>query len=114
MDGCHFWLGIWTDFSNWWHGDIGGFVRVWNTARTQQQIQDNMTLLLDASKETGLIINCNFTEQSGASVDNQAGGNDLALTGSPAWVSGPATTNKSYGGRQPRHGFVNFNNPGLF
>ena len=47
-------------------------------------------------------------------MDNQAGGNDLALTGSPAWVSGPATTNKSYGGRQPRHGFVNFNNPGLF
>ena len=115
MDGCHFWLGIWTDFSNYWHGDIGGFVRVWSTARTQQQISDNKNLLLDASKESGLIINCNFTEGSGTTVANQASpGNDLALTGTPAWTSGPATSNKSYGTTyQPRNSFVNFQDPGL-
>lgn len=113
-DGVDFWIGVWTDFSNYWHGDVGGFMRVWSTSRTQQEIQDNMNLLLDASQETGLIVNCNFTEGSGTTVANQASpGNDMALTGSPAWVPGPATTDKSYGVRVPRHGFVDFDDGGV-
>lgn len=112
--GAHLWMGVWTDLTDYFKGDFGGFVRLWNTSRTQQELQDNMNLLLDASQETGLIINCNFSEGSGATVANQASpGNDMALTGSPAWVSGPATTDKSYGVRVPRHGFVDFDDGGI-
>lgn len=114
-DGVNFYIGVWADFSNYWHGDIGGFLRVWSTVRTAQQLLDNKNLLLDASKETGLIVNCNFSEGSGTTVANQASpGNDMALTGTPAWTSGPATSSKSYGtAYQPRNAFVNFQDPGL-
>lgn len=78
-------------------GDVGCF-RIWNVARTQTQLSDNKDYYLDPTQETGLILNCNFDEESGTTVDNDvASSNDMLLTGSPSWVTGPTLTAKSYG-----------------
>ncbi len=80
-------------------GGIGGFVRVWNVVRTQTELDDNKALTMQASGETGLIINLNFTEETGTVIDNEAtAGEDCNLTGTPSWIAGPTTTAKSYGG----------------
>lgn len=81
-----------------YEGGYGCF-RMWNVARTVTEIADNMNYYLDPAYETGLIVNCNFDEGTGTTVDNDvAGSNDCLLTGSPSWTTGPTLTNKSYGG----------------
>lgn len=82
-----------------WVGRIGGFVRLWNRALDATTLNANKALTLQSANETGLIVNLNFTEQSGTVVDNEAtAGADLNLTGTPAWVAGPVTTAQSYAG----------------
>lgn len=73
-----------------WKGAIGGFVRVWNVARSQSEINENKAQQLESAQESGLIINLKFTEGYGDSIANEyAAGNDMTLTGSPGWTVGP-------------------------
>ena len=78
-------------------GSVGGFFRFWNRWLTNAEIYKNYQNTLTAANESGLVVNINFTEGSGTTLDNEAGGNDMTLTGSPSWVAGPATSAKSYG-----------------
>lgn len=76
---------------------IGGFFRVWNRALTGAEIYKNYDLSVTPASETGLIVNCNFSEGSGTVIDNDATpGADINLTGSPAWETGPTITAKTY------------------
>jgi len=73
-----------------WKGAIGGYIRVWNIARSQTQIDNNKNYILDPDSETGLIINLNFSEHQGTTLDNDASdGDDLTLYGTPSWGIGP-------------------------
>lgn len=81
-----------------WLGNIGGFLRLWNVARTTTQLAANYNLGLQSANETGLIGNWKFSEGSGTSIaNNYSAGNAISLTGSPSWVTGPTITEKSYG-----------------
>jgi len=60
-------IGV-TNFGEYFYGSIDQ-VRVWNLARTQEQIQDNMNCTLSA--QTGLVANYNFNE--GIAKANNAG-----------------------------------------
>lgn len=71
-------------------------MRIWNVARTAAQIAANYLLYLDPARETGLVINCNIIEGSGTTVENTGTGNDLILTGSPSWTTGPTLNVKDY------------------
>lgn len=78
--------------------DIGGFVRFWNRAITGAEMYYNYDKILTPASESGLIVNCGFTEGSGTVVDNDAtAGADINLTGSPSWTTfSPTLTAKSY------------------
>lgn len=97
------WHGAWDSSfgGNKWKGGVGCF-RIWNTARSQTEISDNKDYYLDPSQETGLILNCNYDEGSGTTVSNDApSSNDMSLTGSPSWITGPTLSTKSYGAALP-------------
>lgn len=65
-------------------------VRVWNVARTQQQIRENMHLRLNGN-ETGLQGYWRFDEGSGSTAyDATSNANDGTLMNGPAWVSSTA------------------------
>lgn len=90
-------LGVNSALAGFFTGNIGGFLRIWNTRRTPTQLLANKDYNLDSAKETGLIVNCKFLEGTGATIDNEvAGSNDLILSGSPSWVTGPTITQKYY------------------
>jgi len=55
-------------------------VRVWNTARTQQEIQENMNKELTGS-ETGLVAYYKINEGSGSTLTDSAGNNDGEIIG---------------------------------
>ncbi|MCG3204080.1 MAG: hypothetical protein KCHDKBKB_00783 [Elusimicrobia bacterium] len=79
------------------NGYIGGFVRVWNRKLTGGEIYYNYDKILTPANESGLIINCNFTEGSGTTVDNDATpGEDIDLYNNPTWVTGPTLNTKTY------------------
>jgi len=59
-------------------------VRYWNTARTQQQIQDNMNKRLTGN-ETGLVAYWPINEGEGITVYDDAGSNDGTVYGA-TWV----------------------------
>jgi len=82
-------LSIGTDIGEndyWVHGLVDE-VRIWNTARTQQQIQDNMNSEIESG--SGLVARWGFNEGTGASAADSAGGNDGSVTGA-TWVTGHA------------------------
>lgn len=61
-------------------------VRVWNVARTQQQLQDNGSKEL-AGTETGLVQYWKFNDRSGSTVANSVSGGSAGTThGTTAWV----------------------------
>jgi len=65
-------------------GDIDE-VRVWNTARTAQEICENMHLTLDGC-ETGLVAYYQFNEGSGTTLNDKSGnGNNGTLNNGPIW-----------------------------
>ena len=61
-------------------------VRIWNTARTQQQIQDNMNKELSGD-EPGLVGYWKFNEGQGTTVYDNAGNNHGTIHGA-TWVDG--------------------------
>lgn len=70
--------------------DAGGFLRIYNRYVNNAEINDNWQKRVAAASEaSGLVVNINFTEGTGATLDNEAGYTDMALTGSPTWVAGP-------------------------
>lgn len=63
-------------------------LRIWNTARTQTEIMDNMNECLTGT-EAGLISYYQFEEGTGTTASDQtANGNDATLTGNTDWTSG--------------------------
>lgn len=78
-------------------GSIGGFYRLWTRALSGAEVYYNYNKTLTPASETGLIVNCNFSEGSGTTVDNDAtSGADIILTGTPTWETGPTLSAKSY------------------
>ena len=61
-------------------------VRIWNVARTQQQIQGSMNSELTSG--TGLIGRWGMNDGAGTSVAGSVGGINGTTTGGPTWVSG--------------------------
>jgi hypothetical protein len=88
VDGYNFYLGRdGSSSADRWKGRIGGFLRVWNTSRTQAEINANKNYMLDGSKESNLLINVNFA--FGLTNDAVSGSHNLVTSGSPTWVAGP-------------------------
>lgn len=97
--GMALFLAAWGDLSAYSPIAVGGFLRVWNRALTGAEIYYNRNLILTPANETGLIVNCGFSEGSGTVVDNDAtAGEDLDLYNTPTWGtdSGVTLTAKSY------------------
>lgn len=65
-------------------------VRIWNVARTAQEIRDNRLNCYSAS-EPNLVSCYKFEEGAGATVADVMGLNNGTLIGTPTWVSGSAT-----------------------
>lgn len=82
--GMDLYLFISRDLNTHFKGQVSVF-RLWNTVRTQQQIQDNLHYKLQAAQETGLIVNCNFNEGSGTVLANDGVGGNATLFGNPTW-----------------------------
>lgn len=92
----------WNGFIATIHGSLDE-VRIWNIARTQTQIQNNMNCQLSGT-ESGLVANYNFNNSSAiaagnnggltTAIDNSPNGNNAALTNfalsgtTSNWVSG--------------------------
>ncbi len=81
---------------NPWKGEIDE-VRIWNTARTQAQIQANSSSELTGN-ETGLQTYYQFNEGSGQTINDQAGNNNTVLgstssadTNDPTFANGNPT-----------------------
>ena len=72
-------LGARHTFSAYFLGQVDD-VRIWNTARTQQQIQNNMNTELTGN-ETGLVSYWKFNEGSGTTATDSAGSNDGTISG---------------------------------
>ncbi len=81
----HIRIGYSQDAANPLQGQIDE-VRVWNVARTQQQIRESMHLRLHGN-ETGLLGYWRFDEGGGGvAYDATANGNNGTLQDAPAWV----------------------------
>lgn len=95
--GFDLFIATWPPIDVLFDGAIGGFLRLWNRALSASEIYYNRNLILTPANESGLVVNCNFAEGSGSTIDNDAtAGADIALVGSPSWTTGPTTSNKSY------------------
>jgi hypothetical protein len=91
--------GVNTYIGRWWNGGTGytGYyyvglideVAIWNTARTQSEIQNNMSTELNGS-ENGLVGNWNFNEGTGTTLTDQTSNdNDGTITGA-SWTGNGA------------------------
>ncbi len=82
------------------HGQLDE-VRVWNVARTQQQIQDNMNTELEGT-ENGLVAYYKMYDGTGTQLtDNSGNGHTGTLEGGVQWINNPPAahndpTNGSY------------------
>ncbi|QTA78941.1 Immunoglobulin-like fold-containing protein [Desulfonema limicola] len=77
------------DNGEWFKGQIDE-VRIWNTARTQEQIQQNLNTTL-AGNETGLVAYYNFDHISGTILtDLTANAYHGTLTNGPVWIASTA------------------------
>jgi hypothetical protein len=80
-------IGVGTNLASFFNGKLDE-VRVWNVARTQEQIQQNLFGEL-AGTETGLIAYYPMTTGSGTSVtDNSVNSNTGTFVGTPTWITG--------------------------
>ena len=80
-----FYIGKWG--SNYFDGQIDE-VRVWNVARTQEQIQATMNVELSGS-ESDLLAYYRMNEGSGTTItDNSTNSYTGSFVGSPSWVDG--------------------------
>jgi hypothetical protein len=77
-------------YTEYFWGDIDE-VRIWNVARTQQEIEDNLLTEL-TGLESGLVAYWNFNEAPGSTVvnDSTPNGNDATLAGGATLVSSGA------------------------
>ena len=82
---------------NFFDGNIDE-VKIWNTARTQAQIRDNIHLTL-AGSESGLLAYYQFNETAGNAIDAVAGNNG-ALTNSPTRTTSTVSVAKGTSNRQ--------------
>lgn len=69
-----------------WHGNIDE-VRIWNVARTQEEIQQNMKHELSGN-EPGLVAYWNMNEGTGSEVIDLAGNNNGTIYGTINWQDG--------------------------
>ena len=77
------------NFTNFLNGIMYN-TRLWNTQRTQTQIQDNMDTILDGT-ETGLIAYYKIDEGTGTALTDYAGSNNGTINGA-SWLSDLTTT----------------------
>jgi hypothetical protein len=66
-------------------------VRIWNTARTQQQIQDNMNAEL-VGNESGLVGYWKLNEGTGATANDSTSNNNDGTISGASWTDGRKTT----------------------
>ena len=79
-------VGAWIDDGNCFSKSVIDEVRIWNTVRTQSEIQENMFLQLTGS-ESGLIGYWNFNEGSGNTTDDKSlNANHGSLQGGVNWI----------------------------
>ncbi|MDX1535852.1 MAG: LamG-like jellyroll fold domain-containing protein, partial [Candidatus Spechtbacterales bacterium] len=86
------WIGANPDSSNFWKGQVDD-VRIWNTARTQTQIQNSMSSEL--SSQSGLFAYYKFNEGTGQTIGDSSGNSRNGTLGStsssdtsdPTWAS---------------------------
>lgn len=95
------WYGVNSPLTQFFKGDVGGFLRIWNVARTSAQLLTNKSYYLDPTQETGLIHAFYFGEGSGTTVANQVSGeNIMTLFNTPSWTTGPIIAlNPAYNAR---------------
>jgi hypothetical protein len=80
-------LRIGVDFSERYFNGTIDEVRIWNIARSTQQIRENMHLRLHGN-ESGLVSYYRFDEGSGTIAhDGSSGANSGTLVNSPTWVT---------------------------
>jgi len=93
-------IAISTNTNNFFIGDLIGFVgpidevRIWNTARTAQQIRDNINELENPGDETNLMAYYSFNEGSGQISEDLSQNNNTAVLGGsldpdpsdPEWI----------------------------
>jgi len=70
---------------DYWHNGLIDEVRIWNTARTQEEIQQNMNSEIESA--AGLVARWGFNEGSGTVAKDSAGTNDGTISGA-SWVEG--------------------------
>jgi len=61
-------------------------LRIWNVARTDEQILDNFNQTLNPSGQTGLVSNWKFNETSGSTANDATGSNNVTVSGTATWV----------------------------
>ncbi|MBI9083088.1 MAG: DUF4347 domain-containing protein, partial [Desulfobacterales bacterium] len=72
-------------------------VRLWNTVRSQADIQGSMNTALNGS-ETGLVTYWRMNGGSGATITDSVGANDLTVVGTGAtWIATPIETTEDHG-----------------
>ncbi len=85
VDAGNLRLGTGLGGGNDYTGDLGN-VRVWSTARTAEQIQDNMNEVL-AGSESGLVANYVMDSLTGGTLEDTAGTHNLSNSGDATLVT---------------------------
>lgn len=79
-------FGCRTDGSGEFYNGLVDEMRIWNVARTQQQIREDMHRIISA--QSGLVGYWKFDEGSNmTAADSSGNGNDGTLTNDPSWVA---------------------------
>ena len=81
-------IGSWNGTSRFFNGRIDE-LRIWNTARTQAEIQSNMYSTVSPAA-SGLLAYFRFDEQNGSTVYDGVSGSAGNLLNNPEWVSSSA------------------------
>ncbi len=105
-------FGRWQD--SYFDGKIDE-VRIWNTARSVEEIRENMYLPLTGN-ETGLVSNYQFNEGNGNLLTDYVSGNEGTLTNmtDDDWVTSLITFGPGYSDTEFENvGIINFTNTGF-